>query len=85
MLRYEFRENENIIDIVKKANEYVYTIRIFKNSNDYVGLIVDKGNRPVKVLYGKYNHDKIIMMLNENGFERTFIEIEKSLIKRARK
>jgi hypothetical protein len=84
-LRYEFKESNEILDIVKKANEYVYTIRIFKNSNDYVGLIVERLNKPVKVLYGRFSHDKIIMMLNENGFEKTFLAIEKELMKRARK
>ena len=89
-MRYEFRESNEVLDIIRVKDGYKYTIRIFKTYVNYIALIVEKldrrGYKPVKVLYGRFDHDKIIMMLNEDGYEKTFTKIYLELTKqKARK
>ncbi len=78
---YEFRENNEILDIIRVKDGYKYTIRIFKNYVNYIALIVERLGKPIKILYGKYDHDKIINMLNKDGYEKTFTKLYLELMR----
>ncbi len=83
-MRYEYRETDEVLDIIRTKDDYKYTIRLFKGSSD-VALIVERLEqnkyRILRVVYGRFNHDKLIRLLNEDGFEKTFITVEKEILR----
>ena len=83
-MRYEYRETEEVLDIIRIKDDYKYIIRLFKDSSD-VALIVEKLEgekfRVLRVVYGKYDHNRLAKMLSEDGFEKTFITVEKEILR----